>query len=107
MPNFVEKNHINPTNQTIYSKKLYSQNIKVGNYKIKQSQINLMRNKKIEILDNEDYSINFKDLNVKKGEEETAARIIQMNDELKGIMARTGVKNLSQMDSSVIHKRNF
>jgi isopentenyl diphosphate isomerase/L-lactate dehydrogenase-like FMN-dependent dehydrogenase len=44
---------------------------------------------------------------LKKGEEETAARIIQMNDELKGIMARTGVKNLSQMDSSVIHKRNF
>ena len=44
---------------------------------------------------------------LKKGEEETAARIVQMNDELKGIMARTGVKNLSQMDSSVIHKRNF
>lgn len=44
---------------------------------------------------------------LKKGEEETAARIIQMNDELKGVMARTGVKNLSSMDSSVIHKRNF
>ena len=44
---------------------------------------------------------------LKKGEEAVSSRINDMNNELKGIMAKTGVQNLSQMDSSVIHKRMF
>lgn len=44
---------------------------------------------------------------LKKGPKAVSDRINQMNDELKGIMARTGVKNLSLMDKTVIHKRNF
>lgn len=44
---------------------------------------------------------------LKKGEETVSKRINDMTAELKGIMAKTGVQNLSQMDSSVIHKRMF
>lgn len=36
-----------------------------------------------------------------------AARIKEMNAELAGMMARTGVTDLGQMDPSVIHRRNF
>ena len=34
-------------------------------------------------------------------------RINEMNQELMGIMARTGAKSLEDIDSSVIHFRNF
>lgn len=44
---------------------------------------------------------------LKEGADAVAARIGQMGAELAGVMARTGVASLSQMDSSVIHKRNF
>lgn len=44
---------------------------------------------------------------LKDGADVVAARIGQMGAELAGVMARTGVASLSQMDSSVIHKRNF
>ncbi len=44
---------------------------------------------------------------LKDGADAVAARIGQMGAELAGVMARTGVASLSQMDSSVIHKRNF
>ncbi len=42
-----------------------------------------------------------------KGADAVANRINEMTAELAGIMARTGVKNLDEMDSSVIHRRNF
>ena len=44
---------------------------------------------------------------LKKGQDVVSKRINDMTAELKGIMAKTGVQNLSQMDSSVIHKRVF
>ena len=44
---------------------------------------------------------------LKKGQDVVSKRINDMTAELKGIMAKTGVQNLSQMDSSVIHKRMF
>ena len=44
---------------------------------------------------------------LKKGQDVVSKRINDMTTELKGIMAKTGVQNLSQMDSSVIHKRMF
>lgn len=44
---------------------------------------------------------------LKKGEETVSKRINDMTAEIKGIMAKTGVQNLSQMDSSVVHKRMF
>lgn len=44
---------------------------------------------------------------LKKGPDAISQRINEMNAELAGVMARTGVKNLSEMDSSIIHKRNF
>lgn len=44
---------------------------------------------------------------LKEGSDKVAERMLQMNDELAGIMARTGVKTLSDMDPTVIHKRNF
>lgn len=44
---------------------------------------------------------------LKDGADVVAARIGQMGAELAGVMARTGVASLSQMDSCVIHKRNF
>ena len=44
---------------------------------------------------------------LKKGEQTVSTRINDMNSELKGIMAKTCVQNLCQMDSSVIHKRMF
>ena len=44
---------------------------------------------------------------LKKGADATAARIMEMNDELAGVMSRTGIASLEQMDSSVIHRRTF
>ncbi|MCQ2575821.1 MAG: alpha-hydroxy-acid oxidizing protein [Treponema sp.] len=44
---------------------------------------------------------------LKNGADAVADRILQMNSELSGVMARTGVKDLSQMDPTVIHHRNF
>lgn len=44
---------------------------------------------------------------LKKGAQSVSDRINEMNGELAGIMARTGVKNLSKMDPTVIHKRDF
>lgn len=44
---------------------------------------------------------------LKKGALSVSDRINEMNGELAGIMARTGVKNLSKMDPTVIHKRDF
>ena len=44
---------------------------------------------------------------LKDGPEAVAQRIYEMNAELAGIMARTGVKSLDDMDSTVIHRRNF
>jgi len=41
------------------------------------------------------------------GSDPVAARIVEMNNELKGIMARVGARDLSQIDSSVLHFRNF
>ncbi len=44
---------------------------------------------------------------LKDGADAVAGRIGQMTAELAGVMARTGVASLSDMDSSVIHYRNF
>ena len=44
---------------------------------------------------------------LKDGAEAVAQRIYEMNAELAGIMARTGVKSLDDMDPAVIHRRNF
>ncbi|MCQ2241673.1 alpha-hydroxy acid oxidase [Treponema sp.] len=44
---------------------------------------------------------------LKEGPDKVAARIVEMNNELAGVMSRTGVKSLSEMDPTVIHKRNF
>ncbi|MBO4729789.1 MAG: alpha-hydroxy-acid oxidizing protein, partial [Spirochaetaceae bacterium] len=44
---------------------------------------------------------------LKKGADATAARIMEMNDELAGVMSRTGIASLEKMDSSVIHRRTF
>lgn len=41
---------------------------------------------------------------LKKGADAVAERIMQMNGELAGVMARTGVLSLDEMDKSVIHK---
>lgn len=44
---------------------------------------------------------------LKLGPEAVSERINAMTAELAGIMARTGVKCLDDMDASVIHRRNF
>lgn len=44
---------------------------------------------------------------LKNGPEAVSQRINQMTEELAGVMARTGVKTLSDMDPTVIHKRDF
>lgn len=44
---------------------------------------------------------------LKDGPQAVAARIDEMTAELAGVMARTGVRDLSQMDPSVIHRRTF
>ncbi len=44
---------------------------------------------------------------LKDGPEAVAQRIYEMNAELAGIMARTGVKSLDDIDPTVIHRRNF
>lgn len=44
---------------------------------------------------------------LKNGPEAVAQRINEMTSELAGIMARTGVASLDDMDPSVIHRRNF
>lgn len=44
---------------------------------------------------------------LKKGSDEVAGRIMAMNGELAGVMARTGVLSLDKMDSTVIHRRDF
>ena len=41
---------------------------------------------------------------LKKGSDAVANRIKEMNDELAGVMARTGVLSLDKMDKTVIHK---
>ncbi len=44
---------------------------------------------------------------LKNGPEAVAQRINEMTAELAGIMARTGVATLEDMDPTVIHRRNF
>jgi isopentenyl diphosphate isomerase/L-lactate dehydrogenase-like FMN-dependent dehydrogenase len=44
---------------------------------------------------------------LKEGAEAVARRIDEMTAELAGVMARTGVRTLSDMDSTVIHRRVF
>lgn len=44
---------------------------------------------------------------LKQGPEAVSQRINEMTAELAGIMARTGVKTLEDMDSTIIHRRNF
>lgn len=44
---------------------------------------------------------------LKAGPDAVAERMLQMNRELAGIMARTGIASLDKMDSSVIHRRDF
>lgn len=44
---------------------------------------------------------------LKQGPEAVAQRINEMTAELAGIMARTGVETLADMDSSIIHRRTF
>ena len=44
---------------------------------------------------------------LKQGPEAVAQRINAMNAELAGIMARTGVKSLDEMDASISHRRAF
>ena len=44
---------------------------------------------------------------LKQGPEAVSQRINEMTAELAGIMARTGIKTLEDMDSTIIHRRNF
>ena len=44
---------------------------------------------------------------LKKGPEAVAERIKEMTAELAGVMARTGVASLADMDASIIHRRAF
>lgn len=44
---------------------------------------------------------------LKDGAQAVSDRINEMTAELAGIMARTGVKSLDDMDTTVIHRRNF
>lgn len=44
---------------------------------------------------------------LRRGSGAVSARINEMTTELAVVMARTGVRDLSQMDPTVIHKRNF
>lgn len=44
---------------------------------------------------------------LKNGPDAVAQRIMEMTAELAGIMARTGVATLEDMDPTVIHRRNF
>ncbi len=44
---------------------------------------------------------------LKNGPEAVSERINEMTAELAGIMARTGIKSLKDMDPYVIHRRNF
>ena len=44
---------------------------------------------------------------IKEGAEAVSSRINEMTCELAGIMARTGVRSVGNMDPSVIHRRNF
>lgn len=44
---------------------------------------------------------------LKQGPEAVSKRINEMTSELAGIMARTGVASLADMDPAVIHRRNF
>ena len=44
---------------------------------------------------------------LKQGPEAVSGRINEMTAELASVMARTGVKNLDEMDPSVIHRRTF
>ena len=44
---------------------------------------------------------------LKEGADAVARRIDEMTAELAGVMARTGVRSLDEMDSTVIHRRAF
>ena len=44
---------------------------------------------------------------LRKGSDVVSARINEMTTELSVVMARTGVRDLSKMDPTIIHKRNF
>ncbi len=44
---------------------------------------------------------------LRKGSDVVSARINEMTTELSVVMARTGVRDLSAMDPTVIHRRNF
>ena len=44
---------------------------------------------------------------LKDGADAVAGRINEMTAELAGIMARTGMSELDQMDETVIHRRTF
>lgn len=44
---------------------------------------------------------------LKEGAEKTSNRINEITNELKGVMARTGVADLKHMDPTVIHRRDF
>lgn len=44
---------------------------------------------------------------LKKGSDAVSDRINEMTAELATVMARTGVRNLDEMDSSVIHRKSF
>ena len=44
---------------------------------------------------------------LKKGSDAVSERINEMTAELASVMARTGVRNLSEMDPTVIHRRAF
>lgn len=44
---------------------------------------------------------------LKKGSKTISARINEMNEELAGVMSRTGIASLKDFDASVIHRRSF
>ena len=44
---------------------------------------------------------------LKQGSDAVSTRINEMTSELATVMARTGVKDLQSMDSTIIHRRNF
>lgn len=44
---------------------------------------------------------------LKKGPQTVSERINEMNEELAGVMSRTGIASLKDFDASVIHRRSF
>ena len=110
--NEVEKvTGITSSNIRYYERKelLVPQRTTENNYRLYNTD-DIERLKQIKILRMMGISISdIKDIFDGKADFKTTVsqRINEMTAELAGIMARTGIKTLEEMDSTIIHRRNF